>query len=180
MSDTDRVTQIVATTPASAAVDRRLRLRVASCWMAGCGLVLVIIGSFLPWVVSGTVRRSSYAIVGVIDRLGIAGEGVLPVLLGSWPFIGVLCFAPVVATALRWWRVGGILAILIGLFASILSLGILAFGLGTSGTVRLDPLGPAVMAAGGLLLIGGGLCLMIGNSSPIRHRNGRSAPVDPS
>jgi hypothetical protein len=160
---------------------RRLRLRIACCWLAGCGLVLVVVGSFLPWVVSGTVRRSSYAIAGVVDRLGIAGDGVFAILVAGWPFIGVLCFAPVLAAALRRWRTSGLLAVVIGLAAAVLSLGILVVALGRSSlSVRLDPLGPTVMAAGGLLLVGGGLCLAVGLGSPIRHRSGRSSRLDQS
>jgi hypothetical protein len=156
-------------------------MRIAACWITGCGLALVVVGSFLPWVISGTVKRSSYAIVGVVDRLGIVGDGPLSQLLSHWPLLGSLCFVPVVAAALRWWRVAGAVAVLIGLLASALSVGILVAAIGRVGlTVRLDPLGPSVMAAGGLLLVGGGLCLIFGNGSPIRRRVGRPVAVDQS
>ncbi len=59
--------------------------RVAALVFAAAGLVLALIGSFLPWVVSGQVRRSSYAVTGMIDRLGIAGDGVLGSLVAGWP-----------------------------------------------------------------------------------------------
>lgn len=171
--------QIVAATHTPRGPGPPIRLLIAWCWVTGCGLVLVIVGSFLPWVISGTVKRSSYQIIGVIDRLGIAGDGLVATLVSSWPLLGVLCFAPVVAAALRWWRPAGVLAILIGLIASALALGILAIALGKVGlTVRLDPLGPSVMAAGGLLLVGGGLCMTFGNGSPIRRRVGRSGAVN--
>lgn len=164
---------------ASAEVRRRaLRWRIAHCWLAGAGLALALVGSFLPWVQSGTVTRSIYAIAGVVDRLGVAGDGPLAVLLSYLPLIAALCFAPVIAAALRWWRLAGALAVLIGLVMAVLSLGILALTLGKVGlTVRLDPLGPSVMAAGGLLLVGGGACLSFGNSSPIRRRAGRSVAM---
>jgi len=153
----------------------RLRWRIAQCWLAGAGLVLALAGSFLPWVISGSVTRSIYAMAGVVDRLGVAGDGPLAAVLASLPLIAALCFAPVIAAALRWWRVAGVFAMLIGVAMSALSLGILALALGKVGlTVRLDPLGPSVMAAGGLLLCGGGACLSFGNSSPIRRRIGRS------
>ncbi len=179
--DTGRVTRTVAATDPPEAAVRRIRLRIACCWLTGCGLALVIAGSFLPWVISGTVRRSSYAIVGIVDRLGIAGDGLLAALVSHWPLLGALCFAPVVAAAFRWWRTAGILAVLIGLAASVVSIGILAIALGKAGlTVRLDPFGPTVMAAGGLLLIGGGLCLTLGNGSPIRSTAGRFPATDQS
>lgn len=154
---------------------RLLRWRIAQCWLAGAGLALALAGSFLPWVISGTVTRSIYAIAGVVDRLGIAGNGPVATALASLPLIAALCFAPVIAAAFRWWRWAGAFSMLIGLVMSVLSLGILVLAWGKVGlTVRLDPLGPSVMAAGGLLLLGGGACLIFGNSSPIRRRVGRS------
>jgi len=158
-----------------------MRLLIAWCWMTGCGLVLVIVGSFLPWVISGTVKRSSYEIIGVIDRLGIAGDGFVAGLVSNWPLLGVLCFAPVIAAALRRWRLAGGMSVLIGLVAAAFALGILTFAVERLGlTVRLEPLGPSVMAAGGLLLVGGGLCMTFGNSSPIRRIGGRSGAANES
>ena len=93
---------------------RRRRVLVVCCLIAGSGLAMVIAGSFLPWVISGEVRRSSYAILGIVDRLGVAGDGALGVLIANWPLVGVLCMAPVVIACLRWWRTAGVLAVLVG------------------------------------------------------------------
>ncbi len=131
--------------------------------IAGLGVVLVVVGSFLPWVVSGQVRRSSYAISGVVDRLGIAGDGVLAVLVDLWPYFGPLCVLPVIVGALRWWRTAGVIAAVLGLASGTLAVAALAIaarGAG-SGSVSLDPLGPSVMAAGAALLVGGGLALAL-------------------
>jgi len=141
-----------------------------SCLFAGAGLVLVVIGSFLPWVISGEVRRSSYAIVGVVDRLGIAGDGLLGVVVAGWPFIGLLCMTPVIAGCLRWWRTAGGLAILLAGLAGLLAFGLLVMTAGRAGLgIRLDPIGPAVMAAGSVLLMCGGLALALGVGSPVRR-----------
>ena len=128
----------------------------------------MIIGTFLPWVVSGQVRRSSYAAAGVIDRLGVAGEGMLDGLVGLWPLFGALCALPVVAALLRWWRTAGVLAVLLALTGGGLSIGALVFAArrGSSGTVSLDPLGPTVTVAGAALLLVGGLLLTFRRSSP--------------
>ena len=153
-----------------------LRARVVSCLIAGTGLVLVIVGSFLPWVVSGTVRRSSYAIVGIVDRLGVAGDGIVGILVAGWPFVGVLCMTPVVAACLRWWRTSGLLGALVGLTAGLLSFGIVVLAAGRSGLgVRLDPIGPAVIAAGSILLFCGGCALAIGVGSPVRRTRSRNS-----
>ena len=95
----------------------------------------------------------------------VSEDGVVAAAVGAWPLLGALCFAPVITGALRWWRWTGVLAAAIGVLAAALSIGILIFALGKVGlTVRLDPIGPSVMAAGGLLLIGGGIGTTFGNS----------------
>ena len=155
-----------------------LRVRVV-CVLIGCaGIVLVVVGSFLPWVISGSVRRSSYAIVGILGRLGIGDNGPLGILVAAWPLIGVLCMAPIVAAALRWWRVAGILAVLLAIPAVLLSFGvILATGGLAAGGIGVDPIGPAIMGAGAVLLFCGGLSLAIGAGSP-KRRNAEELTAD--
>jgi hypothetical protein len=151
-----------------------LRLLVVCCLVAGSGLLLVVTGSFLPWVVSGSVRRSSYAIVGLIDRLGVAGDGVIGVLIRNWPLAGVLFMTPVLAGCLRWWRTAGVLGVLVGLTSGVLAFGVLLLTTGMGGLgVRLDPVGPAVMAAGAILVLLGGVALASRAFSPVRRGHTR-------
>ena len=120
---TDVVSEMPLPQPQSRPSRRRVLL--VCCLIAGSGLALVIAGSFLPWVISGEVRRSSYAILGIVNRLGVAGDGALGVLIANWPLVGVLCMAPVVIACLRWWRTAGVLAVLVALATGLLSFGIL-------------------------------------------------------
>jgi hypothetical protein len=165
-----RQVRMVARTTANRHRPSPVRVRIVACLIGGAGLLLVVVGSFLPWVVSGNVRRSSYAVVGVLDRLGIADDGAIGVVLAHWPLIGVLAIAPVVAAALRRWRTAGLLAVPVAFVAGLLSFGIVAVASGRVGLgIRLDPFGPAVMAAGAILLFGGALALALGAGSPIRE-----------
>ncbi len=153
---------------------RNRRLGVLWCLLAGSGLVLVISGSFLPWVISGSVRRSSYAVIGVAERLGFGDEGLLGALVSAWPLFGVLSMTPVIAGLLRRWRLAGALCVLVALGAGAVSFGILWVAAGKVGlTVRLDPIGPSIMASGSLLLLGGGLGLLLGNVHPFGGRKTR-------
>lgn len=146
------------------------REQAAICLIGGTGIALIVLGSFLPWVISGTVRRSSYQIVGIVGRLGIGESGVLSVLLQAWPFIGVLCVTPVIAAAFRWWRTAGAIAIPIALVAGLLSFGLLIYVASRGGAIlRVDPIGPVVMAAGSVLLICAALVLLFRPRSPVRR-----------
>jgi hypothetical protein len=144
------------------------------CSIGGVGLLLVVLGSFLPWVISGNVRRSSYQIIGVVGRLGLGDGSALAVLIRAWPFIGVLCIVPVLAAAIRYWRTCAVLAILIGLLSGALSFGLLILVAGRGGAIlRLDPVGPSVMAAGAVLLICAGVGLLTFTGSPVRRTGTR-------
>ena len=154
--DTDPVIDLLADRPA------RYPGRVAALVFAAAGLVLAVVGSFLPWVVSGQVRRSSYAVTGMIDRLGIAGDGVLGSLVAGWPLIGLLCATPVVAALLRRWVVAGALCVVLGITMATVSLALLAAGGSGAIGVQVDPIGPSVTSAGGMLLIVGGAWLIVG------------------
>jgi hypothetical protein len=156
-----------------------LRVQVVICLFGGAGLLLVVLGSFLPWVISGNVRRSSYQIVGVVGRLGIGDGGALAGLIGAWPFIGVLCVVPVVAVAIRWWRSAAVIGIGIGLISGALSFGLLILVAGRGGAIlRLDPVGPSVMAAGAVLLVCAGAGLFLLTDSPIRRMGTRPLAND--
>jgi hypothetical protein len=143
--------------------------RLVAVILAGSGLALVVVGSFLPWILSGQVRRSSYAIAGIVDRLGIAGDGILGTLVAGWPLVGLFCSLPVVAGLLRWWRTCGLLCAVLGLAAGTLAAGVLLVG-GGRGTlgVRMDPIGPSVMAAGAVLLTVGGLAMAFDSNRVVR------------
>ena len=64
------------------------------------------------------------------------------------------------------------LAVLVALATGLLSFGILIAARSSTGLiVRVDPIGPAVMAAGAVLLLaGGGSVLALGAGSPVRPR----------
>lgn len=123
------------------------------------GLVLVIVGAFLPWLVSGSVRRSSFAVAGVADRIGVA-DGIGGVLIAAWPVICAAFVLPVLVAAFRWWRTAGGLAALLALLSGGLSAIALWFGLGVGSVVRLDATGPTVMITGSLLFLAGGIALL--------------------
>lgn len=62
------------------------------------GGVLMLVGTFLPWLRSGTRDRSSYTIFDLVERLGFASGGVVAWSLRLWPLVPLLLVA-VVTTA---------------------------------------------------------------------------------
>lgn len=57
----------------------------------------MLAGSFLPWLASGTADRSSYELLGVIDRLGFSPDGVVGWAVRLWPLLPLLLVVTVVS-----------------------------------------------------------------------------------
>lgn len=132
-----------------APVDRPTGARRAV-WVAG--VVVLVIGTFLPWLRSGRVQRNSYELAGVGVRRLQAADWV-EVLLRGWPFLGVLWAVAVVLLILGRDRAAGVLAAVLGVVTVLIALG------GLYLAVRLDSsllagtvVGPLVTAAGALVV----------------------------
>lgn len=149
---------------------RRMPLRrPVSLAATGLGLVLVIAGSFLPWLTSGQVVRNSYQLSAIAERLEILGDGFATAVLAAWPLLGPVSFLPVIAALLRWWRIAGGLAVVVGVPTALLSAVVLAVASGKSAAgIALEPTGPVVMLIGGMLLVGAGSVLLTVHRPRIR------------
>ncbi len=62
------------------------------------GGLAVIVGSFLPWVASGTAERSSYQVFEVVARLGFAPDGPVGWAMRLWPIVPLLMVLAAVAS----------------------------------------------------------------------------------
>lgn len=57
------------------------------------GSVVAVVGTFLPWLRSGSRNRSSYAIFDLVERLGFAPGGAMSWSLRLWPLVPLLLVA---------------------------------------------------------------------------------------
>ncbi len=109
-------------------------------------------GSLCPWVASGTVDRSSYEIIDMLDRLGFAEDGPFGLALRAWPLMPLLVVSGTVA---MWWRrnvVGPTLAVIGGVYALSVALTIRLTA--PTGLVRIR-FGPMVTIVGASVLLAG-------------------------
>jgi hypothetical protein len=112
------------------------------------GLVLLVVGTFLPWLWSGRVARNSYAAGGAARRLlGVGGW--LDTALRAWSFIGVLAAVAIALVLLGRSRLGTALAAL----AAAAGGGTAAWVLTAAGNgfVRPATLGPVVTLTGSIM-----------------------------
>lgn len=61
----------------------------------------MLVGSFLPWLASGSAERSSYDLFGIVDRLGFSPDGAVGWAVRLWPLLPLLLVVTVVSHHLR-------------------------------------------------------------------------------
>jgi hypothetical protein len=58
--------------------------------VAAVGALVALIGTFLPWLASGAVDRSSYDLLDIVERLGFSPDGLVGSALTVWPLAPML------------------------------------------------------------------------------------------
>lgn len=118
--------------------------------VATCAALVVVVGTFLPWVRSGAKNRSSYQIFSLVERLGYSSSGLVGWALRVWPLLPLLI---VTAITLLWFHrawtglaVGGVGAVYAGAVA-------LAVRFGSPSPLIAVEYGPWVTLSGAALLL---------------------------
>lgn len=128
--------------------------------VGGLGLLALVVGTFLPWLRSGSVLRNSYQTVGIARRLTPLGDGVQGVLTAAWPAVGIaaaLCAALYVVGARRISAVAVVLlCAIVGTVATLAMVSLPA----SDSPVRVIPVGPVVTLGGAVLALVGALTLL--------------------
>ena len=68
------------------------RWRILLTGTGSLGLGVMVVGTFLPWLGSGTARRNSYAAGGAVRRL-LTLSTPLHDMLAGWPLLGLAAAA---------------------------------------------------------------------------------------
>jgi uncharacterized membrane protein len=113
------------------------------------GLVVVLIGTFLPWLHSGAATRNSYQTGGAVRRL-IGTTGFVDDLLRLWPLVAVACAAAAALYLVGLRPLGTLLAGLSAVAAGAASIGALATTATSYAQVSL--VGPVVTLIGATLV----------------------------
>jgi hypothetical protein len=140
--------------PSSGVPDRVEGRRIAGPALATAGGLIVVVASFLPWLRTGTVNRSSYAVVRSAELLDLV-SGPVAVGLKLWYLVPALA-AGVWLAAVVHRR-----ALVVGLGSA---LGLVA--LVVAGVVIWAPLrtgGGPVICLGGVAVLAVGLILTVGD-----------------
>ena len=138
----------------AAVVQRLLIGRIA----ATVGAIVVAVGTFLPWLRSGTRERSSYEIFSLVERLGYSRSDLVGGGLRLWPIVPLLLAASVV---LLWyprkWLTGLVTAF------SVIYAGAVALAVRSASPVSIISVeyGASVAVVGAILLGAGYLLTLL-------------------
>jgi hypothetical protein len=114
------------------------------------GLALIVMGTFLPWLRSGTVERDSYASEGAIADL-VRTNGFVEALRPAWPFLSVVCGLGAAALLIGYAWAGRVLAVVAAVAGGGVAIAVL--GSGGSGIVSVSPAGPVVTIVGAAVVL---------------------------
>jgi hypothetical protein len=148
----------------AAAVQRNLIGRV----LATVGALVALVGTFLPWLRSGTRNRNSYEIFSLVDRLSISQSSLVGWGVRLWP---VMPFLLVLTVALLWFapRAGAVaVATATVLYAGGVSIAV--YRAPARSLVEIEN-GPVVTFFG-LALLTAGVALSCARSRAIREPDG--------
>ncbi|ONI84296.1 hypothetical protein ALI144C_16160 [Actinosynnema sp. ALI-1.44] len=137
---------------------------------AAVGLALVVLGSFLPWVRSGTVFYNSYQSLGILRHLGFTDTfPALGILLDIW--LGVIPAAAVAIAmyALRLRRTAAVLAVILALLMGTIAGAATVQGENEDGVISIASTGPAVMLAGAVLTLLGAVVVLVTQRNRVKQ-----------
>ena len=125
------------------------------------GAVITVVGSFLPWVRTGGRRRNSYDLFAIVGRLGFAPDGVAATALRWWPIVPLLAVVAVVSAWWGWPRIGGSVGVLAAAYAGGIGLAV-SIATDASRFVRIQAGAPVTAFGGGVLLVGSVAAIVLG------------------
>ena len=119
------------------------------------GAAVTLVGSFLPWLRSGSRNRTSYELFAIVARLGFSPDGVIGWAIRLWPLVPLL----LVLSSIGPWlhvrqrtlrRVGAGIAVFAGTYAAATALAVILAP--SAGLVSIR-IGPWVTLVGALALV---------------------------
>jgi hypothetical protein len=122
------------------------------------GLVVLVIGTFLPWLESGRARRNSYQTGGALKRL-LGLRGLPEAAVSAWPLVALVCAAVVAIFAVGLRRSAALLALLTALATGAVA--VAALLVDGDSFVRPVNLGPIVTLVGATAVLVAATLLLI-------------------
>jgi len=142
------------------------RVGVAGAVLTAAGLATVAVGTFLPWVRSGSVLRDSYQSIAVIRTFKVLDGNPLALVIDAWTLIIPAMTLCVVTYALGFRRSSATICALIAIVSGTVSGAATVLGGGEDVRLGIASIGPTTTSVGALLTIAGVVGIFAGRRGP--------------
>jgi hypothetical protein len=132
---------------------RPVTIGTAGAALGGAGLVLVAIGTFLPWFRSGAVLRDSYESIGIVRTIRILDGSPLELAMDAWTMIVPVVTLCVAAYAFGFRRTAATMAAVVAIVCGTIGSIAAVESSGDEASLGLAGTGPTVTAIGGALAL---------------------------
>ncbi|GAB2970565.1 hypothetical protein LWP59_15035 [Amycolatopsis acidiphila] len=126
-------------------------------WVAASGLVILVLGTFLPWFRSGSIERHSYQAADSAGRLAFFDNAFVRAALHIWvavPLVSTVCLG---LLALGFARAGATITALLAISVGTVALLATVRSGDEGGLLGISPAGPVTTLAGAGVALAGAL-----------------------
>jgi|SRR6266545_577711 len=141
---------------------RPLWIGMAGAVLGAIGLIMVAVGTFLPWLKSGAVLRDSYESISAIRTIGIIRDSPLNLVIDAWTMIVPVITLCVAAYAFGFRRSAATIAAVVAIFCGTVGGGAAVESSGDEASLGIAGTGPTVTLIGGVLALLGVIGVFIG------------------
>ncbi|HEY3262948.1 MAG TPA: hypothetical protein VGJ95_22210 [Pseudonocardiaceae bacterium] len=146
--------------------------RPAGPLLGGSGALVLVAGTFLPWLASGAALRNSYQAMAVARRLTPLGDGATGAALLAWPALGGITASLLVLYVLGLRRTAAVGISLLATLAATVAAAMVVLLPPGDFTVRAVLLGPVVTATGAALAVAGAVTTLVRPTNRASRRAG--------
>jgi hypothetical protein len=138
---------------------------VAAVALTAAGLVAVGVGTFLPWVKSGTVLRDSYQSIAVIRTFKVLDGNALALVLDAWTLLIPAITLCIVVYALGFRRSAATISSIVAIISGTVAGSATVLGGGENVRLGISSTGPVTTLIGSVLTLVGVVGIFAGRRS---------------
>jgi len=148
------------------------RVGLAGAALTAAGLVTVAVGTFLPWVISGTVLRDSYESIAIIRSVRLLDGSPLALVLDAWTLLIPVSTLGVVVYALGLRRSAATISALIAIIGGTIAGAASVSSGGEDVHLGISNAGPMTTLVGAVLTLSGVVCVFAGRRGKATEKAG--------
>ena len=138
------------------------RVGLAGAVLTAAGLVTVAVGTFLPWVRSGSVLRDSYESISLIRTIRVLDGNPLALIVDTWTLLIPISTLCLIAYAVGFRRSAATIAGVVAIISGTISGAATVLSGGEEIQLGISNIGPTTTLVGAVLTLTGALGVFVG------------------